>query len=261
MSKVAVLGCGPAGLLAAHAVVQEGHDLVIISPKRKSMIGGAQFIHEAIPGLTLSRPDVRVTFHKEGEGPKYQTKVYGDTPVPFVSWDGVEDGKVQDAWFMQEIYAYLWEVFHPAINDTTVTTEGMVNVLKDFDLVLSSAPLPSVCRSMATRFGPCRFTHVLINVLNGHHDHLEDNTIWYDGTDDHAYYRASKINGLSSAEYGTSSRVPPGTSPFPLRKPIATTCECWKQEGVVRIGRMGEGRKGVLVHDAYRVAREAVRAL
>ncbi len=261
--KVAVLGAGPAGLLSAVAAIQEGHEVKVFSPPKKSVIGGAQFLHSAIPGVTQDDPDFAVVFRKEGEGRVYEAKVYGGLSVPFISWDGIEDGQVQDAWELRKVYDRLWAMFEGTINPTTVTVEGMINLLTDFDLVVSSAPKPALCLKRAGKRydGPCTFQAVGTNVLIGQHDFIPEGEIIYNGTKDTSWHRASKIAGQSSAEYGATAKLPPGSSPVYLTKPVSNTCDCWDTKHMLHVGRLGMWEKGVLVHHAYWKTVEALRAL
>ena len=48
---VAILGCGPTGLVAAHACAMKHIPFVIFSKKRKSFLFGSQYLHEPIPGV------------------------------------------------------------------------------------------------------------------------------------------------------------------------------------------------------------------
>jgi threonine dehydrogenase-like Zn-dependent dehydrogenase len=50
--KVLVLGCGPAGLLAAERLEREGADVRIAAKKVKSIMPGAQYLHMSIGGVT-----------------------------------------------------------------------------------------------------------------------------------------------------------------------------------------------------------------
>ena len=80
--RVAVLGSGPAGLLAAHACVQQGVEPKIYSLKEKSLMFGAMYLHEPIPDLNdPDRPDHDIMIVKEGTREGYAKNVYGDKNV------------------------------------------------------------------------------------------------------------------------------------------------------------------------------------
>ena len=79
--KVVVLGCGPAGLIAAHAAAMQGADIRIMSKPRKSFMNGAQYLHKHINGTPYSDP-FQVSYEMLGSPEQYRLKVYG------AKWDG-----------------------------------------------------------------------------------------------------------------------------------------------------------------------------
>ena len=50
--KIAIFGCGPAALISAQACFAMGHNPQIYSIQRKSVMPGAQYLHQPIPGIT-----------------------------------------------------------------------------------------------------------------------------------------------------------------------------------------------------------------
>src|SRR4051794_14558085 len=103
--RIAVLGCGPAGLMAAHAAKVCGADVDIFSRKRKSELFGCQYLHAPIPGMTDVAP-VTVRYMLNGDIEGYRRKVYGDT------WDGEVSPEDllgnHDAWDIRRTYDNLW---------------------------------------------------------------------------------------------------------------------------------------------------------
>lgn len=265
---VAVLGCGPAGLLAAHAVALRGQPIAIFSRAMPSQVGGAQFLHKPIPLITDEDPEAVVTFSVEGDVHEYRNKVYGDpmtdrdaVAVPFVSMENVP--AEQPAWSMKGAYERLWDMYGNAVNDTMVGPQWLEDNMDDFSMVVSTVPLPALCAARAGLIHEAHyFTTQTIGITLGQHDHLPDNHVVYDGTKDRAWYRASKLFGESSAEYGRRG-VPPGATVISLAKPIGHTCTCWRDmEGVLLMaGRMGKWRKGVLAHQAFEDTWEALGAV
>src|SRR4051812_39938970 len=86
MAEIAILGCGPAGIISAHAVRQSGHKPVILSSKQKSRIPGSQYLHQAIPDLTAVYPENTVQYVRMGTAEGYAYKVYGDSNR-YTGWD------------------------------------------------------------------------------------------------------------------------------------------------------------------------------
>lgn len=249
---VAVLGCGPAGLMAAQAVALAGRPLAIFSVKAEpSKLGGAQFLHKAIPGINDHRkPDAVLTYRLLGDPETYRRKVYGSQPnVPFVSFTGVKDGEEQPAWNLIETYERLWEKFSGHINEVAITAEWMRD--NSFDEVFSSVPLPSICMTQAGMVSGYHGFHsqdILIAPLD-YLPSVPDNTIVYDGTPDRTWYRSSRIFGVPGTEWSTYVKAPPLPGLLRDRKPISTTCDCHPE--VTRVGRRGTWTKGVLTHDAF----------
>lgn len=258
IKPVAVLGCGPAGLLAAHAVGLTGQPMAVFSIKKKSVLGGAQFLHSPIPGLTAEEPDFHITYQTRGDAMTYRHKVYGsDDPTtnpPFVSMDGIQDGQTQAAWNLAGVYDQLWDAFEGSINDEAISPQWLLDHGDQFRAVVSTMPLPMLCKARAGLVEANHsFTYQGIRVAQGDDagaaQSLPDNTVAYDGDLDHVWYRASKINGVCGVEYSDRNPLPPIPNLVPLQKPIQTTCDCWPD--VLKVGRMGMWKKGILTHHAF----------
>src|SRR4051794_36471109 len=112
---VAVLGCGPAGLLSAHAAILGGCDVLVYSIKQKSPMNGAQYLHSPIPELTSQDPDAIIRYAKVGTRAGYATKVYGHPEAP-CSWDKFEEGP-RPAWSLSDSYEELWSRYGDLIID------------------------------------------------------------------------------------------------------------------------------------------------
>lgn len=248
---VAILGCGPSGLFAAWACETHGIPFVIFSRYKKSDLGGAQFSHIPIPGITEDRPPVELQYKVFGEASIYREKVYGSDPVPFVSFENVYDGMTVTAWNLRAIYDHLWERYAANIIQQPEINGEWVERIEDsvFDVVFSSIPGTAICRASYDMNVSHSFKSHPIRIYNQALADIPDNTIVYDGTKDHSYYRMSKIFGIGSTEWGGSSAIPPGIQLRTVHKPIATNCDCHPK--IQRIGRFGTWTKGVLTMHAY----------
>jgi hypothetical protein len=111
---VGIFGCGPAGLFAAQAVQDMGHQPVIISKKIKSKIYGAQFLHKPIPGLVNPKPQGYIKTYRLGTAAGYAERVYGNG-TELTSWDRVPVDPVK-AWDLREAYDRAWEKFEGQIS-------------------------------------------------------------------------------------------------------------------------------------------------
>ncbi len=257
MKPIAILGCGPAGLLAAHAVSQRKRQFVIFSRPKKSELGGAQFLHEAIPGICEDDP-YQITIVTEGTADVYQQKVYGTAPnVPFVSFPDKPYSN-QDAWNLLETYERLWSVYSASIVETEVNAMWLQENEGRFRMVLSTVPAPAICKTnmgMIPEVHSFQSQRIWVHPTNINKG-LPDGTIHYDGTKDRSWYRQSRLFGVGGTEYPIGA-TPPVAPLIHARKPLMTNCNCFPK--VVRLGRFGQWRKGVLTHDAFNGAREAVK--
>lgn len=247
--KVAVLGCGPAGLMAAQAVTEADEHLTIISQPNKSNIHGAQYVHKPIPGLHDPEwPHGQVEFKKVGDPRSYAQKVYGDPDAP-VSWGIWDHGEQVDAWMMEETYETLWTLYRERIVSMALTPWALDHhVLPNYDLVISAIPHFALCRNKAEH------KYDSANVSFKSADSVNDfNVILYNGDENDEWYRYSDLFGHAWYEY-------PGTAAdadWVGVKPTKTTCTCY-DDSVRRVGRFGKWDKGQLVTDAYFDALKAI---
>jgi len=251
---VAVLGCGPSGLLAAYALEQYSLPYAIFSKPFKSPLGGAQYSHVAIPGLhDQNEPEVMLTYKVDGDAETYHAKVYGDQVVPFVSFDNVSDGKQVPAWNLHKMYDTLWDMLEGKVNRLDIDPLRVEQMVAGFDLVISSIHLPAVCRASVDPAVGHGFKSQTVRIYNSALDeNLSDNTIWYEGTRDHSYYRMSKIFGVGSTEWGANAPLPPlGDGVRTVNKPIWTDCDCFEGSNFLKVGRFGTWQKGILTYHAY----------
>jgi hypothetical protein len=268
MKPVAILGAGPAGLMAAHAVALEGIPIVILSqPDKdgnvaKSRLGGAQFLHSPIPMVNDDMEATTVTYKLRGDVLTYRHKVYGDDPnIPFVSMEGVTDGKEQQAWNLQATYDRLWDllggdsanaqVINPAFIDEALKKEW-------FSAIISTVPAQAICQSyadMAWHGPPHAFVSQKVLIHNECIlQDLPDNTVFYNGDLSQSWYRCSKLYGYGSTEWSSLAPRPPQNGLVEARKPLRTNCDCYEGK-VLKLGRMGTWTKGVLTHHAFQGAK------
>lgn len=260
--NVAILGCGPSGLLAAHAARLRGHDVTVISRKIKSEINGAMFLHAGIPGLCEVAPDFMINIIKTGCKEGYAENVYGDPNHP-VSWDKFEDGPFP-AWDLRAAYDRLWNSWEPKIVEADYSHAMMASLVASGSKVISTIPRDLTCTQghefSSQNIWIERMEGGLIEGVN------DDNLMYYNGyTPDGKYemigpkwYRYCQINGIRSWEYAK----PPGSGGIAdvlIRgyKPIATNCDCWPE--VMFVGRFGQWQKQVLTHHVYQAVWNALQ--
>ena len=158
--KVAILGCGPSGLLAAHACYISDVEFDIYSKKRKSELFGSQYLHNPIPQLTpLSDQGVPVKYITLGTPEEYRRKTHGKWWDGHVGQDEFEPDHT--AWDIRQTYDKLWHLYwrkikdfdikdlsweHQAHPDAAVSyTLGMNSDIgisggNEYDLVVSTVP-------------------------------------------------------------------------------------------------------------------------
>jgi hypothetical protein len=265
--RVAVLGAGPAGLMAAHAVQLAGHTPHIFSRKVRSPIGGAKYLHQAIPGVTAEEPDGQVMYVKLGTPKHYARKVYGDANA-HTSWQVFPEGNHM-IWSLRDAYRKLCTMYWDQVRENEITAEDILFLRKDYDVVMSTIPASRLCVAP----GKHEFSSQAV-FLERRDEQLMDNTIIYNGRPTESWYRSSCIFGEGWVEYRAG--LEPATAGVSVRmgrehvgrqtpkwvrgnKPLHTDCTC--HPDVVRLGRFGRWKKGVLTSDAFEDAMGAMEAV
>jgi len=238
--KAMILGCGPAGLLAAHACSLKGIDVEIYSIEKPSKIYGAQFLQQAIPDITDGEPDGHIVFNKVGTRQGYATQVYGRPDAP-CSWDEYEEG-LQPAWHLRSVYDDLWTLYSRYITDLELNSAILTSLeeRQDVDFRFSAVPAQVICWDHAVH----KFDYKRVWATETPAVHLDDNVIVYSGREQDSWYRTSNLFGHYSTEW--SHQIGGAKTGI---KPLSTNCNCrpmWQ-----RIGRFGRWKRGVLVHDAF----------
>jgi hypothetical protein len=255
MATIAVLGCGPAGLFAAHAVKLHGFEPRIFSIKKKSFIYGAQYLHAALPELTIPAPDAVVKTTRVGRGSAYAERVYGDVNK-LTSWSRVQPE--QPAWDMRKTYERAWDVYEDNIIDIRLDGGDIADFSANFELVISTVPAWTICMNPMHQFKSVPiFVKQDFDIADtpGFKLPPEDNWVVYNGTKVGDWYRMSRIFGHRSLEArATPTLLHQG---YELGfKIVSNTCDC--HPNVVRAGRMGKWVSGELTHHAFLTALDAV---
>jgi hypothetical protein len=259
--EVTILGCGPAGLLAAYAVERLGGSAVIVSRKIKSALPGAQYLHEPIPGLS-GEPDGVIRTYRQGTREGYAKKVYGDPAAP-CSWD--DQAEEREAWDLRALYDRLWGMYQSQVVDAEISWSALDRVGQRSRLVISTLPLIKSCHQQAHRSGDHRFDWESMWTIDYASPDVADNTVLYSGSEEQSWYRASRVFGHASTEWsnlnpplGGAYLTPEEEKPpliFVPRKGIkvkGATCDCWPL--IKRAGRFGTWTKNYLTHHAFRDA-------
>ena len=248
---VTILGCGPAGLMAAHAAAEAGADINIVSKRRKSELFGAQYLHAPIPDITDGDP-VRVEYRLEGDSFAYKQKVYGPLWDGSVSPDDLP-GR-HDAWDIRQTYDRLWDLYSHNIVDVNISGGLIAAWLnsKEVPLIISSIPRPALCMRghtfgsqdiIAAGDAPGRGIRIPYNA--------PPNTVICNGNENPSWYRLSNIFDHHTAEWSMASlrTAPPVATAAVVKKPLFHNCDCLAE--VIHVGRYGRWEKGVLSHEAF----------
>lgn len=252
--KVAILGCGPAGMIAAHSlesndVLRDNIDIFDKDPS-PNPIQGAQFLHKPIvhDHINGEAPDGIIHVAKIGTKECYAEKVYGDSTI-MTSFGS--SAAVIPAWSLDRVYERLWEEFNHRIEELEINPDVLrEDIIPHYDLVLSSIPPDTYCTNPAHDF------HAVEIMISDPVDTIEiENFILYNGRSGDLWYRASNIFGHSWFEYGTDyMRNHDGRSIVDWSnrigyKPTGTTCDCLVGPKFSRIGRFGRWDRSVLLHN------------
>jgi hypothetical protein len=242
-SVVAILGCGPAGMMAAHAVQLLGKQPIIYSERAEpSRIPGAAYLHKPMPDINdPMKPHGMVSFIKLGSRDGYAAKVY-DRPSAPCSWDQFEEGE-RPAWSLVETYERLWKMYSGFIIPHHVTAVDLEEMKTNYPLIISTIPKMHLCVAQH------EFSYKTVWIRPVAQPGTEPNSMVYNGRPSEQWYRSSLLFGHGSTEF---PRIPTGYSFGNVvegKKPLQNNCDCHPE--IVRVGRFGEWRKGVLSHTAF----------
>jgi hypothetical protein len=249
VTKVAIIGCGPSGLLAAHACAQFGIDAKIYTLwKKPSVMTGAMYLHTEIPKLTNKKPDAKIQIKKFGTKEGYARKVYGNEEHP-VSWDHFEEG-LFPMWSLRSAYKQAWMMYGKQITTRKIDRIQLEWVMARHDLTIVTAPKLNYCMQPVHH----HFDRQPIWVrMFDPGDYLAVASMTYSGSPEHPWYRRSQIDQFISYEYATE---PPFNGLATGYKPTGNNCDCWPL--VLWAGRFGAWQKGVLTHHVYEETRNAL---
>lgn len=262
--KVAILGCGPAGMIAAQACALSGTPVnmhIYSNRTEKSHMYGAQYLHAPIPFMSRENPRL-VRYELRGTVLEYRRKVYADTAfVGLVSPEKYASGS-HFAWNIRETYDNLWFAYGPSVMRLQITSEILMGMLGDYQLVISTVPLNQLCFSghtfqsseiWAVGDAPDRGVRCPIRV--------PEFSVVCNGLDSPAWYRASNVFDRCTVEWPDGSR-PPLTGAAKVIKPIRHNCMCWdNSDNLVVVGRYGAWDKQMLVHDVFTQVKDCLDAI
>jgi len=254
--NVLIFGCGPAGLMAAHAAAMWGHDIKIVSKKRKSEMYGAQYLHHPIPGIDCG-PARNIAYELRGTSEQYRRKVYGPGFTGTVSPEDLEEN--HKGWNIRRAYDELWDMYGSYVIDVEVRAEALRShgylheAMGEAQLIVSSIPAPNLCLQLEEHQFASQSIFAIGDapergVFNPFGKQVPEDTVVCNGEPDVGWYRTANVFGRSTTEW-SGARRPPYEGVAAVTKPLKTNCDCYPE--IVRIGRYGKWEKGVLAHSAF----------
>jgi len=265
--KIIILGCGPAGIFAAHAAATAGKDFQIFSNRRRSEMYGAQYLHAPIPGLSLS-PATDIRYTLTGTPEQYANKVYGQEDRPeFVSPESLAGHHL--AYDIREAYYNGWKIYNDRIthmprishSDLRANQSSRSNPLRDAIAdtkscqVISTIPRTVMCYNQAHSFkarkiwaaGEAPERGIFLDDFT-----IAGNTVNCNGLSSPSWYRASNVFGYKTIEWPNMERQPPYDNVVEVEKVVGTNCNCWASEDWIWFaGRNGTWSKSVFAHQAF----------
>jgi hypothetical protein len=265
--RVAILGAGPAGLLAAEAAEHAGFAPDIYSKASargmalKSELHGCQYLHAPRPGSVA--PGTPVAYTLRGDSETYRQKVYGDQWNGTVSPDEFGPEENHLAWDLRFAYDRLWDKWgHQVIpRDLNPRTFYEIYKSRDYRHIISTIPAPALCIDQEHRFRSTEVWALGETTTRSQTSPVvvPPFTVVCNGEAGQGWYRAANVFGYTTVEW-PARRRPPVAGVVRVQKPLDTDCGCWiaGHPGMLRVGRYGTWRKGVLVHEAYTATLQAL---
>lgn len=248
--RVTVLGCGPAGLAAAHAASGLLADVRIIAPKRKTPQNGPIFLNTPLPGISTDHPQGFIKqFVVGGSIVDYGIKLYGDVNVAIT-----RDGHLREGihtWDIQEAYDKMWRMYSEYIEDREVRPDEVDGLVADCDLVVSTAPRNLLCEAPAQHdfiYQPVAM------VFHASYPDQPENTVIFNAYPDVPWIRSARMFGHATTEF-LPDRAPEEEHRI-IRKPLRTNCTCHPR--VKRVGRFGTWNNMSWIDTAYLDTRTAL---
>lgn len=274
-TKVAVIGAGPAGLLAAWGAIQEPEVSVrLFDPNpeyRPDRIFSLQYLHSPVNLQFTARrlrlyyqvqyaPGMSDQIYKDREAAKNlynlklgrplneenSTKFLWDSPVSVYS--------------LKDAYRFLHNHFRSKIQNEKLLFDDIIGPLaEEYDVVVSTAPLDKL---FPTRSWPARVS--FISMAYTPVKHHAENTCVYNLDPDIPWTRATRLDGGTATEWASQ----PGSvieldkdvasMTRPLRKVVRADWYPPLPRNVVLAGRWGSWDPSQLTHHAFYKARDAV---
>lgn len=248
MRQIAVLGAGPSGMMAAHAVAQCGLEPVIYDrdPDQTRRNAGVFILHDRcdlILRSTVVRQEVLGAEDLRREGDwvaqveaRYREKVYGFWGPSQVSVRGALEQELQEVYNANEAVTQLWEMYGDCVQVREI--RGIEDA-RSLDLpVISTIPAKAL-------FPDRRYDWQRAYVYRGEAP-TDEAFIYYSVGAAPRWYRCSAVFGVFTAEYGFARQ-----DCVPVKKVMRVDEPLPSLDWLFLVGRYGAWDKGCLTHHVY----------
>jgi len=256
--KVAILGSGMSGLIAAKALVDEGiYDFNIYDKcvANVSQQKGLHYLHGScnipLDPHRLENLVVKPDNITEDISVQYSKKIWGNDKV--LNNSLVNLLAETTVYNFRQAFEILMKRFENKIQKVNVNRDMIHMFQQEYDLIISTIPLQvlypeAICESE------------VVYASEGLPDGLElkDFTVMYNLDMNVPWYRASKVFGQTYTEF-----VGAHPTAIPIRKIKTQTSidvqQVFEDGHLLLVGRFAEWNRKRLVHEVYNIVRKAVK--
>ena len=285
IKPVAVLGCGPSGLLAVHTCRQNGIPAFAFSKgAEKSVIYGAQYLIKPVGGVTFSQSMISHKLRPSATMQEYLAKTHGE----YLSHDQIKqefqhfDISEHAGWDIRKAYKRLWYLYGSYVRPLNLVVpvkrghaiDSFLNHIdvSQFSLVISTVPR-KLWRQPGDEFvysqGWATSGTLADTITLG----FPNNHVAYDGSGDVHWNRASRIFGFSTVEWPwNNGNLPPYGNEesraqiAKIVKPLRHKVSCQNGEALIDggppwvfAGRYGAWEKKYFATDVIDITTRALR--
>ncbi len=250
--RIAILGAGPSGMMAAHAASECGNyvDIFDADPNKSKRNAGVFFLHDSC-NLPLTPTSIQQRLlGAEGQSDEsvasaYGHKVYG---VPSVKSSVLQVRS--HLWVMGfnsgEAINMLWDLYGNQVQNKAI--QGLNDIgglLREYDKVISTIPLHHI-------YSGLDYESATLWVKSGQAPE-DESWILYNINENCDWYRCSAIWGTFTMEYG-AGHIPirrDGYNYFEVTKVVGRRNIPAHSERLLFTGRYGAWDKTILTHTVY----------
>lgn len=252
--RVAILGAGLAGMVAAKAVMDAGGKVEkIITDKLAGGFPGFVYLEEDL-GLGLKEQNFIVK--REGSKEVYAQKRQGLEDIDRSSWDKFPP-KMYRAYNPKEAYVELLRIFGPVLEydrfeEGAVESRAVLRLLDNYDLVISTIPKPTMFPFLSYN-GVEGLLVKTRKALNS----VDKQVVIYNGDYNSVWSRVSNLWGERWYEYyhhkssGYKVEISGRDTVIPTVKPNGHSGTAYVPENLILEGRLGRWERSRKVIDTY----------